>query len=65
VFVNLLDETTAARDSFSGLQVITVLIALAVLWPLQARLRRTISERRKARWEADDSGEQAPRDDLG
>lgn len=53
--MNLLNETAVARDSFSWVQVLTVIVVFAVIWPLQSRLRRAASERRKARWVARDA----------
>jgi hypothetical protein len=53
VFTTVLDvvsETASAREGFSWVQVVTVLVAAAIVWPLLTRLRRTISERRRARW---------------
>jgi hypothetical protein len=48
--LNLVSESAAAEDGFSWVQVVTVLVAFAVAWPLLTRLRRTLSERRRARW---------------
>jgi hypothetical protein len=56
VFATLLTATGPAQNGFSWVQVITVIIVFAVLWPLQSRLRRSISERRRERWEAEGRG---------
>ncbi len=55
VLTTLLTEV-AAQSGFPWVQVITAAVVFAVVWPLQARLRRTLSERRRARWAAEDAG---------
>jgi predicted PurR-regulated permease PerM len=38
-------------DPSHWVRVLTAAIVFAVVWPLVARLRRRLSERRRARWD--------------
>jgi hypothetical protein len=57
VFSTVLNEVAAlsgAPDAFPWARVLTVVVVFAVAWPLVARLRRTLTARRRARWAADE-----------
>ena len=54
--LNVVSESAAAAGDFSWVQVVTVFVAFAIGWPLLTRLRRTLSERRRARWSVEDPG---------
>lgn len=45
-----------ASDGFSWRSLVIVVIVFAVAYPLQAWLRRTVSDRRRARWRSEDRG---------
>lgn len=55
VLATLLNEVTATDDGFSFVQVVTVFVVLAVVWPLLTRLRSRLSERRRRRWAVQES----------
>ncbi len=55
VLATLLNETAAAEGGNSFVQILTVLVVFAVVWPLLTRLRRTLSERRRERWAAENA----------
>ena len=61
VLATLLNNATVAGDGFSLVQVVTVFVAFAIGWPLLTRLRRTLSERRRARWSSAEPADDAPR----
>jgi hypothetical protein len=62
VFATLINDAAPAEDGFSLVQVVTVFVAFAVVWPLLSRLRRALSERRRTRWSADEAETQT--DDM-
>lgn len=56
VLATLLTEATPTDDGFSFVQVVTVFVVFAVVWPLLTRLRSRLSEQRRERWSATESG---------
>ena len=54
MWTTLLTDAPAVDDGFRWEGLIVVAIVFAVVWPLQKRLRRRISDRRRARWAVDD-----------
>ena len=65
VFSTVLNEAAAAApDAFSWVRVLTVAVVFAIAWPAVARLRRTLSARRRARWATDEPDDSERRDSL-
>ncbi|MEO7131999.1 MAG: hypothetical protein ABIZ07_11535 [Dermatophilaceae bacterium] len=67
MLATLLTET-GPKQSFSWSGLVIVLIVFAVLFPLQARLRKKISEARRQRWaelEAQQQTKQAGHNETG
>lgn len=56
VLATLLTEANPTDDGFSFVQVVTVFVVLAVVWPLLTRLRSRLSQQRRERWSATESG---------
>ena len=57
--ISTLLTQSSAGDGFRWTGLLIVLVVFAVVYPLQARLRKTLSERRRSQW-AEREGRQHP-----